>query len=247
MEIRTLRSRMSPVKVLMYAGGAVFLVGALAYSFYRSWWAVPVLLPAGGVWFVHSLREERRKSMERGKLGFQDGMRSISAALSAGYSPENAIREAAAELGQLYGERDAVVREFRFMVQKLNMNLPVEKVLIEAAEEMELEDLRSFAEVFGVAKRSGGQLVGIIADTVEVMAEKQQTQEEVTTMLSGKRFEQQILTLFPLGLITYLNLSAGDFFQILYTTAMGRVVMTICLTVYLAAVALAWRIGRINV
>lgn len=219
----------------------------MAYAFYRSWWAVPFTLPVGVVWLVHSLREEKRKTLEKGRGCFRDGMRSISAALSAGYSPENAVREAAKELLQLYGEREVVVREFQLMVQKLNMNRPVETVLTEAAEELGLEDLQSFAEVFGVARRSGGQLVSIIGDTVAVMEEKEQTQEELATMLSGKLFEQQILTIFPLGLIAYLNLSADGFFYILYTTAMGRIVMTICLFVYLAAVGLAWKIGNIRV
>ncbi|MBQ4563139.1 MAG: type II secretion system F family protein [Lachnospiraceae bacterium] len=222
-------------------------MGALAYSFYQSWLAVPALIPVGIAWFIHSLREERRKQIERGRSSFRDGMRSISAALSAGYSPENAVREAAQELRLLYGERDIVVREFRLMVQKLNLNRPVETVIQEAAEELGMEDLRSFAEVFGVAKRSGGQLVSIIADTIDVMEEKQQTQDEVATMLSGKQFEQQILTVFPLALIAYLNLSAGEFFQILYTTWLGRMIMTICLVVYLGAAALSWRIGRIQV
>ena len=63
-------------------------------------------------------------------------MRSISAALSAGYSPENAVREAAEELRHLYGEREVVVREFQLMVQKLNMNRPIETVLTEAADEL---------------------------------------------------------------------------------------------------------------
>ena len=77
------------------------------------------MLPAGGIWFFHSLREEKRKSLEKGRCCFRDGMRSISAALSAGYSPENAVREAAEELRHLYGDREVVVREFQLMVQKL--------------------------------------------------------------------------------------------------------------------------------
>ena len=79
------------------------------------------------------------------------------------------------------------------------------------------------------------------------MEDKQETEEEVATVLSGKQFEQKILTIFPLALIAYLNLSAEEFFSILYTTLLGRVVMTICLAVYLSAVYLSWRISKIRV
>lgn len=246
-ETEEVHLRVGVVKTLTYAGMSVALVIALAYGFYRSWLAVPLLCPAGALWFIHAVREERRRTLDCGRCGFRDGMRGISAALSAGYSAENAVREAARELEQLYGSRDKVVKEFRLMVSKLNMNRPVETVLEEAAEELGLEDLKSFAEVFAVARRSGGQLVAIISDTVEVMEEKQATEAEVATMLSGKQFEQRILTVFPLGLIAYLNLSAGDFFSVLYTTVPGRIVMTACLAVYLLAVYLSWRISRIEV
>lgn len=238
---------MSPVKIAFHGACSVLLVAALAYGFYRSWKALFILSPVGFLWFLHSVREEKTRKLENGRGSFRDGMRSMSSALSAGYSPENAVREAAKELEQLYGSRDEVVREFKLMVRKLNMNRPVEVILMEAAEDLELDDLQSFAEVFGVARRSGGQLVSIISDTVEVMEEKQETEAEVATVLSGKQFEQKILAAFPLGLIAYLNLSAGDFFSVLYTTLLGRVVMTVCLAVYLAAMYLSWKISRIKV
>lgn len=238
---------MSRFKKLFHGGSAVCLVLALAYGFYRSWKAAVFLAPVGLAWYIHSIKEEKRKVLEKGRGTFGDGMRSISSALSAGYSPENAVREAALELEQLYGSRNEVVGAFKLMVHKLNMNLPVETVLAEAAEDLELEDLHSFAEVFGVARKSGGHLVSIIGDTVEIMEDKQETEEEVATVLSGKQFEQKILAVFPLALIAYLNLSAEQFFSILYTTLLGRVVMTICLAVYLAAVYLSWRISKIRV
>ncbi len=246
-ETDNIRLRVRPVKLFTHGASSVLLVAALAYGFYRSWKAVLFLFPVGVIWFAHAVREERRRIVASGGSCFRDGMRSISAALSAGYSPENAVREAAKELEQLYGSHDVVVREFNLMVRKLNMNRTVEAVLLEAAQELELEDLKSFAEVFGVARRSGGGLAVIISDTVEVMEEKQATEAEVATVLSGKQFEQQILTAFPLALIAYLNISAGDFFNVLYTGLFGRAVMSVCLAVYLAAVCVSWKICRIRV
>lgn len=246
-ETEAVHLQVSPTKIAIHGMGAMGLTMALSYGFYRSWHAILLLWPVGVVWFIHCMSEEKRKKLENGKGSFRDGMRSISSALSAGYSPENAVREAAKELEQLYGGRDEVVREFKLMVRKLNMNRPVEVVLMEAADELGLEDLQSFAEVFGVARKSGGQLVTIINDTVEVMEEKQATEAEVATVLSGKQFEQKILTVFPLALIAYLNISAEDFFSVLYTTLFGRVVMTVCLLIYLAAMYLSWKISRIQV
>lgn len=44
-----------------------------------------------------------------------------------------------------------------------------------------------------------------------------------------------------------MNAGAGGFLDILYTTALGRVIMTVCLGLYLAALYLADKISGIEV
>ena len=45
----------------------------------------------------------------------------------------------------------------------------------------------------------------------------------------------------------YVDLTSPGFFDVMYTTGAGKMVMTVCLGIYLAAVAAAWKILEIEV
>ena len=66
-------------------------------------------------------------------MQFREAIRSLSAALNVGYSVENAMREAFRDLQLLYEKEDYIIREFRYMLRQLEMNLPVENVWKEFA------------------------------------------------------------------------------------------------------------------
>ena len=74
----------------------------------------------------------------------------------------------------LYGEDGLITREFSYMIAQLKTNRTVEEVLNDFAERSGLEDVKNFSEVFSVAKRSGGDLSGIMRHTAEVIRDKMQ-------------------------------------------------------------------------
>ena len=74
---------------------------------------------------------------------------------------------------------------------------------------------------------------------VHVISDRIQVREEILTMTAEKQFEQRIMNLMPYLIVLYVDLSSPGFFSQMYETAVGRVVMTGCLVVYL----LAWRVS----
>ena len=54
------------------------------------------------------------------------------------------------------------------------------------------------------------------------------------------------MNLVPLLLVIYVDFSNPGFFTVMYTTAMGRAVMTGCLVLYLLSVGLSWKILNIE-
>ena len=55
----------------------------------------------------------------------------MATALNVGYSVENAMREALKDLQVIYKKDELIVREFRYMVRQLDVNVTMEKVLQE--------------------------------------------------------------------------------------------------------------------
>jgi tight adherence protein B len=168
-------------------------------------------------------------------MQFTDAIQAISVALGVGYSVENSIREARKELLLLYRESDRIVQEFMYMERQLKMNLSIEKVLEEFAERVQIEEVNSFITVFKTAKRTGGDQIAIIKETVRTLRESVEVKREIQTILAAKKFEFRIMTVIPFAILAYMQLAFPEFMSVLYGTVTGRIVMTICLAVDAAA------------
>lgn len=219
----------------------------VAYLFYKSIWGLAVLLP---VYYVVKRRWVREKTEQQKKeiiREFKDGMQAVTTSLIAGYSMENAWKEAEKELVELYGENAIVVKEFEKMNASVLMNVPLEQLLDTFAKESEVEDIITFAEVFSFAKRGGGDFVRIIDTTTRHIREKVEIMQEIDTVMAAKKMEQKIMNVVPLGILFYLDLASPGFLSVLYGNLLGVVVMTIALLAYVGTLCLAEHLMAIEV
>lgn len=218
-----------------------------AWLFYQS-----VAIMMGCLVLLPFYRNERRKVREqedkrRLNRGFADALSSFSAALEAGYSAENAVRETVRDLALLYPEDEPIYREFRYLQHQLQNNQSLEKAFADMAEKTQDEDMLCFAEVFEIAKRSGGDLIRVIRTTERTMAERAEVKREIRTILTAKRLEANIMNLMPCGILLYFLICDPVYLQPLYETMAGRVVMTVLLVVYAGCVRMTDRITQIEV
>lgn len=223
------------------------LDGCISYLFFCSWTAFVILLP-GAVVFLRdqkrSLQAKRAREMTR---QFLDGIQMIAASLQAGYSAENSLREALRELQKVYEPDAFIVREFRFMNAQIEMSRNMEELFWNFGKRSAVEDIRSFAEVFLTAKRSGGDLLAVIRNTTSCIRQKQETMQEIETCLSGKMMEQNIMSLIPILILAYIRLTSPEFLSAMYGNTTGVTVMGCCFAVYAAAYFWGRKIVRIEV
>lgn len=232
---------------IRYTAVYLMLDAAVSYLFFESCIAFVLLLP-GLVWFLREQQKTLQKMrMERIKRQFLDGIQMMSASLQAGYSAENAVREAIRELVKVYEPNDIIVREFRLISAQLAMSRSLEELFLDFGRRSAAEDIISFAEVLVTAKRSGGDLLAVIRNTVSCIRQKQETLQEIETSLSGKIMEQNIMSMIPILILAYIKLSSPEFLEIMYGNITGISVMAICFFVYVAAYFWGRKIVRIEV
>ena len=58
-------------------------------------------------------------------------------------------------------------------------------------------------------------------------------------MLAARKFEQKVLNVLPIGIILVLSITTWEYMQPVFTTTIGRIMMTICM----AMIALSWLIS----
>lgn len=172
---------------------------------------------------------------------------SVETNMRAGYSVENAFREARKELSKRYGERELICRRLFSICQGLEHNMSLEFLLTQFGEESGVEEIREFGEVFAAAKRSGGRMSEILISSAQVIAEKINTEEEIQVMLTAKKMEGKIMQVVPFLLVLYLQSSSPGFFDPLYHNIIGYGVMTAMVVLYGTATLWARRIMDIRV
>lgn len=232
------------VAAILQAAG---LTVVLAYLFYDSLLAVFALLPLALV-YLYQWREERCREKEmRFCAQFMDAMQMLSSALRTGYSVENAIREAEKELRPVYSRTCRIREEFERMVYRLDMNLTVEQVLKEFAGRVRQEDAEHFAEVFAIAKRTGGDSIGVLKSSVRTIGDKIEVERQIQTMLAAKNLEFKIMCVIPLGMVFYMRIAFPEFLDVLYGNVPGVLMMSVCLGIYMAAYWLGKRMIQIEV
>jgi tight adherence protein B len=232
---------------LVYSGQGVLIAVLFSYIFYRSLAVFLIFIPFGIIVPLTKRKELKDKRLLRLNLEFIEGILLLSSFLSAGYSVENAVISASRELSVLYGIDGLITKEFRQIESQIRMNRSVEQAFLEFALRSGLDDVKNFTEVFSTAKRSGGELVSIISHTADVIRDKVQVRQEILTMTASKQFELKIMNLIPFFIVIYIDFTSPGFFQIMYTTGAGRILMTICMGIYMIAYCTAKRIMEIEI
>lgn len=238
---------LSPKEWLLWSAVGLSVCGVVAFVFYRSILVFLLLVPIGILFPLYKKKDLKQLRLQMLNSQFKEGIVILSSYLSAGYSVENAFQMSVRELESMYGSQGLLAREFTYICLQIRNNRNVEQVLMEFALRCDLDDVKNFAQVFSVAKRSGGELVPILRHTVDIIHDKGQIQEEILTMTSAKRLEQKIMNLLPFLIVFYIELTSPGFFDLMYTTALGRIVMTVCLAVYAVAYAASEKILNIDI
>lgn len=234
-------------ELMIVCAKGILLCSTVGFIFYRSIFGVLVLLP----YVYYYVKEQRNIRMilrkERLNIGFRDGIRCLLAALEAGYSLENAIGEAVADLKLMYDNDAEIVKEFTHINRQIKNNITIEDAMAQFALRSGIEDIESFSEVLYTAKRTGGDIVKIIRSTSNAISDKLEVKREIKTMITAKQFEVSILKIIPFGIIIYLWLGSPGFLDPLYHNFFGILFMTVILILYICTNKIANTITNIEV
>lgn len=221
-------------KILYTLLAAVVLFG-VGYVFYRSI-IISALFAVLSVKYPKMRAEGIAAKRQRDlTLQFKDMLYSLSSAVGAGSSVENGLSIALEDMRKQYANpKTSIIRELELMVARVKLGQNVEEIFNDFAKRSHIEDVQTFANIFDIAKRTGGNMIRIIRQTTDVISEKIETKSEIETALSGRKMEQKVLTVMPILLILFMTYGSGGFMEPLFTTLVGRIVSTLGLICVLA-------------
>lgn len=233
------------IKLILMAAVVLFLVGYIFFSNI----IIALLFSLGAFYYPqYKTRELIAKRKAELNLQFKEALYALSSSLTIGRSLESAFQAALRDLKILYpNENDYIIREFEYICRKISLNEPVEITLFDFAVRSGLEDIKNFAEVIAICKKSGGNLVQVAKNTANIISDKIEIIQEIDLLLTKQKFEQKILNLMPIVVIGLLKFCGFGYIDALYKDIHGYLIMLLALGILALSALISKKIFDIKV
>jgi len=175
------------------------LVAVVETVFFNNFILLIILGIIGGIIAKGYYREyKKNKRLRELLIEFKDMLESLVASYSAGRTTIDAFIDAANDMRGIYGDNADIVKELNTISIGMQQNFIIEDLLMDFARRSDLDDVYSFANVFEVCNRQGGNIKDVVSDTRVIINDKIEIEQEISTMIAGSKNELNIMMVMPL-------------------------------------------------
>ncbi len=174
---------------------------------------------------------KRRKQLS---VQFRDMLDGITTSLGAGTNVINSFSTVYDDLKVQYPEDAFILKELEVITSGVYSNFAIEDLLEDFGNRSGIDDILSFANVFKVCYRKGGNIQEIIQSTHAILSKKMEIKEDIETIVSGSKMDQMIMIVMPIILIALIKVMSPEF-SANFVTVTGLVSTTIAIGMFVAA------------
>lgn len=198
--------------------GIPFLVGCIAGKLY-----LPIR--------VDSVLKKRRSDLSR---QFRDMLDALTTSLGAGKNVADSFISVYEDLKIQYEPSAFILQELDILITGMQNNVAVEDILADFGQRSGIDDICSFANVFKISYRKGGNIKDIIRNTQSILADKMEIAEDIETLVTSNRMEQYIMIIMPIALVALIKVMSPEFAHN-FVTPTGIISTTISIAVFVVA------------
>lgn len=136
---------------------------------------------------------------------FRDMLDSLNSSISAGKVVSEAFVDAEKDMGLQYGQDSFIYKEIRAINYGVMNSVNIEELLLDFGTRSGVDDIMSFANVFAVANRRGGEMKSIIGETKSILCDKIDIDQEIHTMVNASKNELNVMMLMPLLVVPMMS------------------------------------------
>lgn len=234
-------------EIIIYSG--IFVISiAVSFFFYRSFAFAIIVLPFVKrikQWIGEMMIDRRRRELIS---EFKDFLFMTATALGSGNAINESIRESIPKIKEIYGEDAILAKELELMERRMNQgNENDVDVLMEFAIRSRQEDIIDFVNIYSICLSTGASLITALNRATSVIIDKMTIDREIQEIVRTKRNEGMVIFLMPFVIIIFLNLFSPDYISPLYTTWIGRVIMTFVVVMNIFIYSIIRKIVRIEI
>ncbi len=190
---------------------------------------------AAGIFFLPIRTKQIIAKKQRAlKSQFRDMLESLTTSLGAGKNVTDSFKTIYDDLKVQYEEDAYILKELEIIISGMTNNIDVEDILEDFGRRSGIGDIESFANVFRICYRKGGNIKDTIRSTHEILSDKMEIAEDIETVVTGSRNEQNIMVVMPILLIGMIKLMSEDFASN-FTTVTGIISTTLAIGIFVAS------------
>jgi tight adherence protein B len=178
------------------------------------------------------LKNKREKAL---LLQFRDFLDSLNSSFSAGKNPNDAIKDAYADMQMQYGENALLTKEIYIISKGIDNGFNLEELFNNFGDRSNIEDIKNFSDTFSVCYRMGGNLKRVISETQSIINDKILIEMEIETIINSSKNNMNIMMVIPFVIMPMMKSfgNAGDGTNGAMDMAIKFIVLAIFITAYL--------------
>ena len=158
----------------------------------------------------------------------------ITTSLGAGNNVMNSFNAVYNDLKIQYSEDAFILKELEVILSGIQSNFNIEDLLEDFGIRSGIDDITSFANVFKICYRKGGNIQDVIQSTHAILSKKMEIKEDIETTVSGSKMDQMIMIVMPILLIGMIKVMSPEFASN-FVTVSGLVATTIAIVMFVAS------------
>ena len=180
-------------------------------------WILDISIPAivglvaGRIFVPTRTKQIRDKNARNLNSQFRDFLEAFNTSIGAGKNVVDSFHAVYDDMRIQFEEDAFIVKELEVILSGMANNFDVEDLMEDLGNRSGNDDIVSFANVFRISYRKGGNLKDTINTTHSILSDKMEIKEEIETMVSASKMEQTVMIFMPVGLIGIMKSMSPDF------------------------------------
>ncbi len=180
-------------------------------------WILDISIPgivglvAGRIFVPARTKQIRDKNARTLNSQFRDFLEAFNTSIGAGKNVVDSFHAVYDDMRIQFEEDAFIVKELEVILSGMANNFDVEDLMEDLGNRSGNDDIVSFANVFRISYRKGGNLKDTINTTHSILSDKMEIKEEIETMVSASKMEQTVMMFMPVGLIGIMKSMSPDF------------------------------------
>ncbi|MDR1561137.1 MAG: type II secretion system F family protein [Holosporaceae bacterium] len=222
-------------------GGSVFAAIIVHFHFLNAITGIPIGMCGGGylVYFFLAAQASKKKNLFLKQ--FPDAIDMMIRGVKAGLNISRIIKLVSMEA------KDPIASEYRIISQKLDLGIEPEKVLLEAAEKIDLEEFRFLVVALILQMENGGVLADILQNLSGLIRKRLELVLKLKAMSAEARMSAIVISVLPFVFAGIMAIVNPNHLKEFITPGTGQTLLKVAIALFGAGAFFMFKASKIKV